>query len=402
MAAPELEVSGSKTITVDSVRQLFRAVNNAAENTTIMIRPGLYRLTSTISVTTDNLTIRGLGNRCDQVVLLGNGMDNENHRGVTSGFWINAKNTTIANMTIGEVYYHPIQMNGAAVAPRIYNVRMVNAGQQFVKSNPLPSGQGVNNGIVEYSIMDYTDGPPKTDHSGSGIGYTQGVDVHGGDGWRISNNKFLNFHTPDNADHLWNPAILMWRGSSNTITENNLFFNVDRAIAYGLNERNGGDHSGGVIRNNVVFMSPGLYSNSRRWDADASIILWDSPGTKVLHNTILTNNNTPFAIESRFKNSGVVFKNNLTDSPIVHSEGGVKRSVCKYSALCRNYRQAYQEHNEIEADSVWFMNPSSGDLRLHENARSFIQPVQQHPDAVLDYRGVIRPPSATPGAVQIE
>lgn len=400
IAAPELKVSGNRTITVNSVRQLFRAVNKAPENTTIVVKPGLYRLTSTISVTTDNLTIRGLDNRCDQVILLGNGMDNKDHRGVTSGFWINAKNTTIANMTIGEVYHHPIQVNGAADAPRIYNVRMVNAGQQFIKSNPLPSGQGVNNGIVEYSVMDYTDGAPKTDHDGSGIGYTQGVDVHGGSGWRISNNKFVNFHTPDTADHLWNPAILMWRGSSHTITENNLFINVDRAIAYGLNERSGSDHRGGVIRNNVVFMSPDLYSDSRRWAADAAIILWDSPGAKVLHNTILTNGNTPFAIESRFNNSGVVFENNLTDAPIVHSAGGVKRSVCKFSLLCRDYRAAYQQKNEIEADAVWFFNPGNGALQLLDKARASIPPVRQHPDAVLDFHGVKRPASATPGAVQ--
>lgn len=401
VAAPELPISDTNVVNVDNVRSLYRAVNNAAENTTIVVRPGTYRLTAPISITTDNLTVRGLDTRCDQVVLIGQGMDNQNHKGVRFGFWVNAKNTTIANLTIAEVYNHPIQINGDAESPRIYNVRMLNAGQQFVKSNPQPSGQGVNFGVVEYSVMAYTDGPPKTNHEGSGTGYTNGVDVHGGRAWRIRNNRFINFHTPDGSDHLWNAAILMWRGASDTVAEKNLFVNVDRAIAYGLGDR-GGDHRGGVIRNNLIVMTPGLYSVTRRWAADAAILVWDSPGTLVLHNTIVTNRNTPFAIESRFNNAGVVIKNNLTDAPIVHSPNKIAREACKFTRLCRDYTLAFAKDNELEAEAAWFVDLKNGDLRLHEKALPFIRPVRLNQNAPLDYNDRQRKAKITPGAFQTD
>ncbi len=401
ISAPELKTPSDRLLTVGSVSGLYQAVRRAEENTTIILKPGVYRLTAPVSVTTDNLTIRGLETVCDKVVLLGKGMENKNHSGVTSGFWIRAKNTTIANMTVAEIYNHPIQINGASDSPRIYNVRMVNAGQQFVKSNPRQGGAGVDNGIVEYSVMEYPDGPPKTDHDGSGTGYTNGVDVHGGRGWRIRNNRFINFHAPDDADHLWNAAILVWRGSRNTLTENNLFINVDRAIAYGLADNNS-DHFGGIIRNNLIIMSPGLFSTWRRWRADAAILVWDSPGTKVLHNTILTNGNTPFAIESRWNNTEVEFSNNLADAPIVHSGDRLKREFCKFTGKCRDYTQQFAQRNETGAHAAWFINPVAGDLRLHENVRELIRPGQLHNDALLDFFGRQRPAAALPGAFQMQ
>ena len=400
VAAPELAVADTNVLTVNTTAGLYSAVNNAKKNTTIIIEPGVYRLSSIISVTTDNLTIRGLETRCDKVILLGKGMETKNHDGVTTGFWINAKSTTIANLTVGEVYHHPIQISGSASTPRIYNVRMINAGQQFVKANPNSSGEGVNNGIVEFSVMEYTNGPPKTSHDDGGTGYTNGVDVHSGRGWIIRRNKFLNFHTPDGSDHEFNAAILMWRGASDTLTENNLFFNVDRAIAYGL-EKNDNDHTGGIIRNNLIVITPGLYSNARRRRADAAILVWSSPRTKVLHNTIVTNGNIPFSIESRWNSTDALLSNNLADAPIVHSAGKINREFCKFTARCRKYLSAYAKQNEIAANASWFIDPAVANLRLHEQALPLIRPLPLQPDATIDITGRIRPAAATPGAFQV-
>jgi hypothetical protein len=121
--------------------------------------------------------------------------------------------------------------------------------------------------------------------------------------------------SPDSADNLWNPAILMWNGAANTIVQKNLFINVDRAIAFGLIDRVG-DHRGGVIRNNMIVMQPNLYSNRRKGASDAAILVWSSPDTWVLHNTILTRGNTHKSIELRFESSGSIVRNNLVDAPI--------------------------------------------------------------------------------------
>ena len=92
------------------------------------------------------------------------------------------------------------------------------------------------------------------------LGYTNGVSAHAADNWIIRGNVFKDFHTPDNSDYPWNPAVLMWNHSTNTLTERNTFINVDRAISYGLHDISGSDHSGGTIRNNFVYLEPGLMS----------------------------------------------------------------------------------------------------------------------------------------------
>ena len=67
--------------------------------------------------------------------------------------------------------------------------------------------------------------------------------------------------------------MLFWRHSVNTVTEQNTFFNVDRAVAYGLdNTTPYFDHVGGVIRNNFVCLTPGLMSASRKAGSDGSLI----------------------------------------------------------------------------------------------------------------------------------
>ncbi len=362
-------------VVVGNVEQLYAAVLDLRENSTILIKPGRYRLaSSTLGITADNVTIRGLEDNCDSVELVGPGMDNSQRKNVDNGFWISAKNTTIANLTISEVYFHSIQIDGSARSPRIYNVRMVNSGQQFIKANPREFGDGVNNGIVEYSIMEYTDGPSLTDHNGSGTGYTNGIDIHAGVGWRISNNRFRNFHTPDNADHLWNAAVLAWNGASDTITENNTFIDVDRAIVYGLKEKHF-DHRGGVIRNNMVVMTPGLYSTKRTQSADATILAWDSPGTKILHNTVLTNGNLPNSIELRFESMNIEVSNNIVDAPIAH----------------RDQKFFMSANNVDSAQADWFVNPVTGNLRLKKEVSEVLNKVRRHRLAQFDVDGENRP-----------
>ncbi|MEM7257054.1 MAG: hypothetical protein AAF404_06665, partial [Pseudomonadota bacterium] len=156
--APALPAPAGTVVRVDSAGALRAALRNATANTTIVIAAGRYQLPGTLSVTVDNVTIRGEDNRCDSVHLVGAGMDNADHQGVRFGFWINAARTTIANLTISDVYYHAIQIDGQSYAPHIYNVRLVDSGQQFIKANPNQSGGGVDDGIVAYSIMEYSNG----------------------------------------------------------------------------------------------------------------------------------------------------------------------------------------------------------------------------------------------------
>ena len=70
-----------------------------------------------------------------------------------------------------------VVFNGGAQSPRVYNVKLLDSGSQFVKANPLNATEGVDNGVVEYSILEYTAGPPATNH-GAGVGYTNVIIAH--------------------------------------------------------------------------------------------------------------------------------------------------------------------------------------------------------------------------------
>ena len=254
--------------------QLQSAVRAAVPFTTIVIAPGTYNLTGPLYLNgVNDVTLRGASNNRDDVVLAGKGMTNSE---VEFGIWINGQRITIANLTVRDIYDHAIVLNSGAQSPRIYNVHLINTGQQFIKSNPDGGGGGVNNGIVEYSVIEYA--------TTSRDNYTNGVDVHTGSGWIVRNNLFRNIVAPSGA--LAGPAVLIWNGSSGAIVEGNTFLNCQREISMGLTERTSDDNSGGIVRNNFIYRDAGLYG-------DAAILVADSPGTQVLHNTILLNGTYP-------------------------------------------------------------------------------------------------------------
>ena len=128
-------------------------------------------------------------------------MSGPNDGGTPFGIWVggNVRGVTIANLTIRDIYNHPIMLNAGAQSPLIHNVRLVNAGQQFVKANPDGAGGGVDNGIVEYSVIEY--------ETTSRDDYTNGVDVHTGDNWIIRHNLFRNMRAPQGAGGSGDPDV---------------------------------------------------------------------------------------------------------------------------------------------------------------------------------------------------
>ncbi len=54
------------------------------------------------------------------------------------GIWtgVGVDGITIANLTIRDLYFHPIIFNDGTENPRVYNVHLIDAGEQFIKVNP--------------------------------------------------------------------------------------------------------------------------------------------------------------------------------------------------------------------------------------------------------------------------
>lgn len=216
---PPLPAPGGNVVVVSSEPQLQSAMMRLASNTTILLAPGTYDLTRTLSINGSftNVAIRGASDDRDAVVLKGPGMARAAYGHVPYGIWTggDVQGITIANLTIRDIFYHPIVFNRGTQNPRVYNVHLIDAGAQFIKSNPGGAGGGVNNGIVEYSLIEYT--------TTAKDAYVNGVDVHTGANWIIRDNVFRNIVAP--GGRLAGPAVLMWNHSSNTVTERNLFIN---------------------------------------------------------------------------------------------------------------------------------------------------------------------------------
>jgi hypothetical protein len=289
-----------------------------------------------------------------------------NDGGVPFGIWVggDVRGVTIAHLTIRDVFNHPIMLNAGAESPLIHNVRLTNAGQQFVKANPDGAGGGVDNGVVEYSLIEYT--------TTSRDDYTNGVDVHSGNNWIIRHNLFRNIRAPQGQ--LAGPAILMWNHAANSVVDGNTFINCHREISLGLIQRTPDDHVGGIVRNNFVYRSPS-------GGGDAAILVADSPGTQVLHNSLLLSGTYPNAVEYRFANTtGVAIAYNAADARVVARDGATGTAT----------------GNHMTVTAAMFVDAPSGDLHLRATAASLLDQIQSPVAAAgADWDGEPRPAGST-------
>ncbi len=364
--APPLPPPGGRIVNVSTEPQLQAAIRSLASGTTIVLAPGTYALTSTLSINgrLADIGIRGAAANADAVTLSGPGMTQSAGRAAPFGVWTggDVQGLTIANLTIRDFPYHAIIFNAGTHRPHIYNVRLADAGQQLLKANPDHEGRGVDNAIVEYSVFEYTATAPSD--------YTNGIDVHGGANWSIRHNLFRNIVAP--RGQLAGPAVLMWRGSYGTIVEGNTFVNCARGIAYGLEGATGFDHSGGIIRNN-------FFSRAASEPGDVGIAVADSPNTQIVNNTVVLSGTYTAAIEYRYaRTTGVTIVNNMTDAPIVARDGA--------AAAVRS--------NLTAATPAMFVDARRGDLHLSAAAVGAIDRGETVADVTDDWDGTPRPQGA--------
>jgi hypothetical protein len=364
---PPLPPPAGRVVTVSTETELQAAMASLTAGTTIMIAPGTYVLSRTLYVKGPlaDVTIRGSSERRDDVVLQGPGMTNPNYGAVEFGIWVggDVQRLTLANMTIRDVYFHPIIMNAGPRAPHLYNLHLINGGQQLLKTNPADDGSGINDGIIEYSVFEYA--PNSRDW------YANAIQVLAGSNWIIRHNLIKNIKAPSGQQA--GPAMLAWFSASGTIVEGNTFINCQREISIGLIDRTPNDHTGGIVRNNFIYRDASVEGG------DVAIAVFDSPGTKVLNNSIYINGGSyPNAIEYRFAGaSGVVIANNLTNKIIVARDGAPAATVI---------------NNNTSATVGMFVNAAAGDLHLVSSATDAIDKASGSVmgDVPLDWDGVPR------------
>ncbi len=346
--------------------QLPNIVSTAATGTTILLEDGTYRMTVAgegsrrLNFRTAGVTIRSVSNDATRVILDGEYMTNEIINVVVS-------DVTLAHFTVMRAIDHPIHVYPGGTTGirnvRLYGMRLIDGGEQFLKVNSNGADAWADDGRVECSFFQLTAaGRPHIERTPGGC-YTGGIDTHGGRGWQVRLNRFEDMFCA--GEGLAEHAIHFWVGSRDTVVENNTIVNCARGVGFGLVDagmaRTYTDnpypgvsfigHYDGVIRNNVIYATIPYF--------DTGIELAQARGARVFHNTVFT---TPTAtgffspIDYRFANTVVEIRNNL-----------VSRTI-----TVRNGAMGTLSNNLENVAAAYFANPAMVDFHLATGATSAI------------------------------
>ena len=362
---PALAPPTGSTVTVSTEADLRYQAHNAAPGTTILVSAGTYNLQDAIYVVNDCITIRGATGNRDDVILDGGGMLTWTHTHVIA---IDADDVTIADLTIRNGDEHGVSVQGSD-RPKLYNLHIIDTGYQLVKVNPStrlrtgPVGDGSEDGLLACSRLEYTTTSPED--------YTNGISAHNAHRWTVRDNEWYRIRTPGNEPV---PTILFWSGSSDTIVERNLLVDCYQGISFGNASHGEGDHTGGIVRNNIIYASM-LH--------DVVIEMVHATGWLVAHNTalLLNPNGVTWGMEARFDDTSGHFAYNLTNMGIW---------------LDRDGAQGVSTGNVITAQSSWFVDAANADLHLLASATAAIDQAATLPDVSDDFDGDTRPIGSAP------
>ena len=312
--------------------ELQLAVNNASSGDTILIADGTYALDGVyLRIDEPGVTLRSASGHRDAVVLDGNYI-------TTVIVQIVASDVTVADLTLREAYDHPIHVMSTAVTDTlntlIYNVHVVDPGQQAIKINPYTGQDALHfpdGGTIACSHIELTDAGRTHIRDNC---YTGGIDAHQARDWVIRDNLIEGFWCESGlSEH----GIHMWRSCRDTVVERNELRNNGRGIGFGMATSGSGvrtygdapcpgvegayvDHYGGIIRNNMVFANESDLFNSQ-YGFDCGICLWNACGAEVVHNTVASTQAPFSSIEWRFEQTDVSLINNLVTHNLMERSG---------------------------------------------------------------------------------
>lgn len=318
-------------VTPEQAGELPNIVAGAASGTTIALADGTYDLSGAqlLHFTTPGVTLRSISGDRDAVVL---------DAGYAIGeiALVSASDVVIADLTLARSFYHPIHITGGSAANsekvQVYNVKVVDPGQQGIKVNASPEGFYSDHGTIACSWVELTDaGRPEIKDNC----YTGGIDAHSAWGWEVRDNFIKGFWC---AAGLSEHAIHFWVTGRDTLVERNVIVDCARGIGFGLGEMGNGKsreypddpcpgasylgHIDGIIRNNTVWAArPELFASAAGFDS--GVALEQACGTQVVHNTVVSLQPPFTAMEYRWANTSAVFKNNLMTHALKERDGAM-------------------------------------------------------------------------------
>jgi len=334
-------------------RRLFKIIASAPSYTKILLKQGNYKLYNDkrLIFKKPYLILTSLSKDRDKVIIDG-------QYKVGSLIEIKASHITISNLTLEHARWHGIHLKGGANNIKLYNLHILDCGEQLIKSNPNTihwneSYAKFNDNVtISNCLLEITDKGRNRVHKLPHCPcYTQGIDAHAARHWLVEDNIFKDIHCYKKTAVA---SILFWHGSRDIIVQRNKIINciigiqfgegnVKKARIYPDKKIKAGVYDS-IIKNNFILGDRTFF--------DTGICAWACRNVKVFNNTIysLCKPKRCFAgIDIRFKNSIVSVKNNLYYPKIVDRAG--KNSIVYMS-------------NNVRSQAKFFINPVVGNFHL--------------------------------------
>lgn len=366
-----VEPAGPGRVTVDgSERTLRQVVAQASEGDIIELADGTYTFDEAgdgqftgVYITTPNITIRSASGDASAVVL---DSAYRRHGNQSATITIAAAGVTVQDLSVQRAIFHLIHLWEAGDEATIHNVRLIDGGQQFLKSS---GGDGTIDD-VSITCSDFLMTDEGRDNvwgygnqGGNTTCYTGGIDSHEGQGWWVADNTFCGIYCDatgvqrpahgkvpgargdqtyqgglsEHAIHLWDSP----EGGGGHVIERNHIIDCARGIGLGFRA----EVFDIVVRHNFI---SSVHAGSR--EHDVGIELQRSKNSQVYHNTLAQVHPEAYAnsIEYRFDvTSGLSVFNNLTTGLVRARDGA----------------EADASHN-VEVDASVFVDAAAGDLHL--------------------------------------
>lgn len=377
--APPLPQPEGKVVRVGNVKELYEAVENLEDNTTLLLEDGEYVLDRFLDIRKDGVRFRSAsGNR--EAVVLDAGGRYHSHIELRG-----ASDFLLADVTLRNAMACGLKIFGDSDVQRlrVHNVFFHNIWVRAVKgTHPARIGDNSRNlhppevvervrpgkGEIRYCLF-YND-HKKTDVEDFDKGnYIASIDMMGLNGWLIADNAFVNIRGYSGRGR---GAVFVWIHSNDVRVERNLFFYCDRCCSFGNPSYKKTNMTDGVIRNNVFVGG-----------TDSAVEVITTRGVRVENNTVYMSETRWPGIHVFRGAPGLVLKNNLVHGWVACPEDG---SI---------------EGNLAGDVHDWFRAPVEGDLRLSpEGIHQAAGKGAINADVSSDFTGQPRPTPPTPGAYE--
>lgn len=328
-------------VAVAAGADLQAAVDAAADGATLALAAGTYNITTPI-VLNKPITLMAADADAASVVLDGNYVASDLLR-VTAG------DVTIAHLTLKRSGDALIQVDSSAAdvpRPRVHMVKMIDPGRAGVTNFTgveVYDAFHADDGEVSCNEFDLTDvGRDEV----VGLCGVTGIEVYGGRGWTIRDNRITNMYCDIGFS---GPAITATRGSRDTVITRNQLVDVSFGIVLGETaDQIGRVYDDAPCGSGVIQHIDGWVTNNIVAANDADLLVTDgflsgirmetSCNINVLHNSVFSAVTPELgAIEQKYTTTTGLIANNLLSDKIVRYPGADADVVGNYETATLSF-----------------------------------------------------------------